>query len=143
MKNRDNFEKIYVEYFDLVYKYLYCLTRNADIAEELAQETFYKAILKIHTFKNQSKISSWLCQIARNLWYNDLKKKQKISVENDEFFEKIISEYNIENDFINNEEKNELINKIKLLDPTMKKVMCLRIYGNFTFKEIAEILRKK
>ena len=82
MKNRDNFEKIYVEYFDLVYKYLYCLTRNADIAEELAQETFYKAILKIHTFKNQSKISSWLCQIARNLWYNDLKKKQKISVEN-------------------------------------------------------------
>lgn len=60
-----NFEDIYVEYFEIVYKYLYCLTRNDDIAEELAQETFYKAILKINSFKKQSKLSTWLCQIAK------------------------------------------------------------------------------
>ena len=42
-----DFEKIYNEHFKLVYKYLLALTNNHDLAEELTQETFYKAILKI------------------------------------------------------------------------------------------------
>ena len=66
----NDFEKIYNDYFKLVYKYLLFLTNNADISEDLAQETFYKAITKIHTFKNKSKISTWLCQIAKNLLLN-------------------------------------------------------------------------
>ena len=65
-----NIEKIYEEYSKIVYKYLFCLTNNKDISEELTQETFYKAILKIDTFKGKCKMSVWLCQIARNLWYN-------------------------------------------------------------------------
>ncbi len=46
-----NIEQIYKEYFGTVYKYLYCLTHNEDIAEELTQETFYRAIKSIHNFK--------------------------------------------------------------------------------------------
>ena len=60
----DEFETIYNQYFNLVYKYLLCLTNNHDLSEELTQETFYKAILKIHTFKGNSKITTWLCKIA-------------------------------------------------------------------------------
>ena len=40
-------EKIYEEYFETVNKYLFCLTHNNDISEELTQETFYKAVKKI------------------------------------------------------------------------------------------------
>ena len=47
------FEDIYVDYFDIVYRYLYCLTRNKDLAEDLAQDTFFKAIRKIDTFKKE------------------------------------------------------------------------------------------
>ena len=72
------FEDIYVDYFDIVYRYLYCLTRNKDLAEDLAQDTFFKAIRKIDTFKKESKLSTWLCQIAKNLWYDELKKNKKI-----------------------------------------------------------------
>ena len=60
-------EEIYVEYFEIVKKYMFCLTRNNDIAEEITQETFYKAVKKINSFKGECKISTWLCQIAKNL----------------------------------------------------------------------------
>ena len=77
-------EKIYEEYFETVNKYLFCLTHNKDISEELTQETFYKAVKKIDTFKGDCKISVWLCQIAKNLWYNELKKNKKIQNINEE-----------------------------------------------------------
>jgi len=86
---KKNIEDIYVEYFDLVYKYLYCLTQNGDLAEELTQDTFFKAIMNINTFKNQSKISTWLCQIAKNLYFDELRKKKKISDTSDDIFDYI------------------------------------------------------
>ena len=143
MKNKKNFETIYTEYFEIVYKYLCFLTRNSDIAEELAQETFYKAILKIDTFKGQAQISSWLCQIAKNLWYDELKKNKKFDVIDSDIFTQIKSNENIENDFIRTEEQQELLKRINSLDEVTRNVMFFRIYGNLTFKEIAEILRQK
>lgn len=62
-----NMEEIYKEYFETVKKYLFCLTHNNDIAEELTQETFYKAVKNIHTFKDDCKISVWLCKIEKIL----------------------------------------------------------------------------
>ena len=141
MKNKRDFETIYTEYFEIVYKYLCFLTKNSDIAEELAQETFYKAILKIDTFKGQAQISSWLCQIAKNLWYDEVKKNKKIDAFDSDVFTQISSNENIENDFIRAEEQQELLNRINSLDEVTRNVMFFRIYGNLTFKEIAEILR--
>ena len=51
-----NIEEIYKEYFETVNKYLFCLTRNNDISEELTQETFYKAVKKVNTYKGDCKI---------------------------------------------------------------------------------------
>ena len=71
-------EKIYKEYFETVHKYLFCLTRNNDISEELTQETFCKAVKKIGTYKSECKISVWLCQIAKNLWLDECRKNQMV-----------------------------------------------------------------
>ena len=71
-------KEIYEEYFETVNKYLFCLTKNYDIAEELTQETFYRAVKKISTYKGECKISVWLCQIAKNLWYDQCRKNKKI-----------------------------------------------------------------
>lgn len=59
-------EQIYEECFETVYKYLFCLTHNADISDELTQETFLQSREKIGTYNEQCKISVWLCQIAKN-----------------------------------------------------------------------------
>ena len=60
-------DKIYKEYFETVYKYLLYLTHNEDLSEELTQETFFKAIKNMSSFKENCHISTWLIQIAKNL----------------------------------------------------------------------------
>lgn len=135
-----NIEKIYKEYFDVVNKYLFCLTHNSDIAEELTQETFYKAVKKIDTFKGNCKISVWLCEIAKNLWYDELRKKNK-TIKEIELYD-IETIENIEETIISNEEKIDFYKKLQKLDKTTREVIYLRITGELTFKEIASILNK-
>ena len=138
-----NIEEIYRQYFKTVYKYLFCLTHNESIAEELTQETFYNAIKNIGKFKGECKISVWLCQIAKHLWYKELKKKKKLFIieENYAEAEMTISE-NIEDDMIEKENKQNLYKRIDKLDEKTKEVINLRIHGELSFKEIAEILGK-
>ena len=52
-----NMKQVYEEHFNTVYKYLLCLTHNANFSEELTQETFLKALEHIDTFKGNCKIS--------------------------------------------------------------------------------------
>ena len=137
-----NMEKIYKENVEIVRKYLLCLTHNADISEELTQETFYKAIKSINSFKNNCKLSVWLCQIAKNLWYNELRKKQKIKLISDDEIMFIQSEEEIENNIILKEDKLELYRKLQKLDVEMRELVYLRITGELSFKEIANILGK-
>ena len=135
-------EQIYEEYFETVNKYLFCLTHNNDISEELTQETFYKAVKKIDTYKGNCKMSVWLCQIAKNLWYNELKKNKRIDLKNAEELEYLKSDENLENDYILKEDKINLYKKIQTLDEQTREVIYLRITGELSFKEIGDILNK-
>lgn len=135
-------EKVYEEYFETVYKYLFCLTHNSDLSEELTQETFYRAVQKIGSFKEECKISVWLCQIAKNLWYDEIKKDKKINKANEEELGLITSSENLEDMIISNEEKMELYRKMQKLDELTREVIYLRITGELSFKEIGNILNK-
>ena len=73
-----NIEEIYKEYSITVYKYLFYLTQNRDISKELTQETFAIAVEDIKKFRGECKLSVWLCQIAKHLWYKELKKVRKV-----------------------------------------------------------------
>ena len=135
-----NMDEIYEECFETVYKYLFCLTHNSDISEELTQETFYRAVKKIDTYNVKCKISVWLCQIAKHLWYNQCRKNKRI-VNTDETFD-IEDPQNLEEQFIAGEEKVLLYKKMQNLDEKTREVMYLRITGELSFKEIGEILGK-
>ena len=135
-------EQIYEEYFETVNKYLFCLTHNADISEELTQETFYRAVKKINTYKGECKISVWLCQIAKNLWYDQCRKNKKITniKEEDLLCEQVMKQ--IEEQAILAEEKISLYKKMQNLDEKTREVIYLRITGELSFKEIGIILNK-
>ena len=137
-----NIDEIYKQYFETVKKYLFCLTHNNDIAEELTQETFYKAVMKINTFKGNCKISVWLCQIAKNLWYNEVKKNKKIQQVEEEDLLTLASTEMVEDTVILNENRINLYKKIQKLDEKTREVIYLRITGELSFKEIASILNK-
>lgn len=59
------------------YMHIYTLCGNKNIAEEITQETFFKALQKIDGFRGDCKISVWLCQIAKNTYITHQKKKKK------------------------------------------------------------------
>ena len=137
-----NLEQLYEEYFQTVNKYLFCLTHNVDISEELTQETFYRAVKKINTYRGECKISVWLCQIAKNLWYDYCRKSKKVINADEQELLKIQSPDKLEEQVILNDEKMSLYKKMQKLDEKTREVIYLRITGELSFKEIGIILNE-
>lgn len=136
-------EEIYQQYSNTVYHYLICLSSDAELAEDLTQETFAIAVKEIPKFRGDCKISVWLCQIAKHLWYKELKKNKKrnfVSIE--ELNEEITDAKMIEEEICQKEEKLHLYKAMQKLDDKSREVMYLRLVGNLSFIEIAEVLGK-
>ena len=70
-------ESIYRQNADTVFRFLMAKTGSVDLSEELTQETFYQAIKNIDRYDGSSRISSWLCGIAKNLLYSHLRGRNK------------------------------------------------------------------
>ncbi len=70
-------DAIYKEYAPIVFKFLISLCNDADTAEELTQETFYRAIKSANRYDGTCKVSTWLCQIAKHLWYQEIDKRKR------------------------------------------------------------------
>ena len=70
-------EEIYRQYSKVVYKYIFCLTQNEELSKEIVQETFLVAVKNIKQFRGKSKITTWLCQIAKYIWYQSNRKKYR------------------------------------------------------------------
>ncbi len=136
-----NIEQIYKEYFETVNKYLFCLTHNSDVSEELTQETFVKAVKKIDAYQGKCEISVWLCQIAKNLYYDYLRKnKENLNI--DDYLFDLGEEDNLEDKVIEKEEKAKLHKQMQKLDEKTREVIILRISGELSFKEIGTVMNK-
>lgn len=136
-------DKIYKKYSEIVYKYVFCLTGNEDITEEIVQETFLVAVKDINKFRGECKISTWLCQISKYIWYKKLKKeKSKKEIPLDLLQNTLCIEESIEENLWSKEKKIQLFKKLQSFDEDTKNVMYLRIFGNFEYNEIAEIMNK-
>lgn len=129
-----DFSEIYKEHIKKVYRFLLALTENETLAEELTQQTFYKAFLNIDRFEGRSSIYTWLCQIGKNEWLLECRRYRKLSFDT---FGDIADEREMEEDLVR---KNQVTLAkqalLKLPDP-YKDVLILRIYGNLPFAEIA------
>lgn len=124
-------EELYKEYSSLVYHYLYGLTNNIELSEELMQDTFYAAIKGIKKFKGECKISVWLCQIAKNKWKDYIKKTSKFKISSiEDKMESLYVENTIIDDINEKNERIKLYKKIHKLDDNTKEVFYLKKYKN-------------
>lgn len=130
-------DAVYKEYASQVYKYLLSLCHNEDMAEEMTQETFCRAVKSIKNYDGSCKLYVWLCQIAKHVWYGELEKKKKSTCLLDE---NVSDKTDVENDAVLQNEKMELFKAMQQLDPIRREVVYLRLTGEFSFKEIGEIL---
>ena len=131
----------YREYAGMVYKFLLSLCYEEELAEELTQETFYQAVRSVDRYDGSCKVSTWLCQIAKHLWYREMeRRKRKGTSELTADMESL--EKPVEEQLLVKEEKMELFRKVHVLDEISKEIVLLRVTGAFSFKEIAELFGK-
>ena len=131
----------YREYAVMVYKFLLSLCYEEELAEELTQETFYQAVRSVDRYDGSCKVSTWLCQIAKHLWYREMeRRKRKGTSELTADMESL--EKPVEEQLLVKEEKMELFRKVHVLDEISKEIVLLRVTGAFSFKEIAELFGK-
>ena len=138
-----DFESIYQQYGKTVYFFLLSLTQNESLSEELTQETMCRAIMNIGAFCGESKMSVWLCQIAKNTLYDHLK-KQKKQLLGDEKLEKTESaggEF-LEEKLAQRSQAMEIHKVLHRLSEPYKEVFSLRTFGELTFREIGMLFGK-
>lgn len=132
-----DFEKLFIDNRDFIFKYLMKLTRDSSLAEELTQETFFRAYMNYSSLRDKEKASVWLCQIAKNTYfavYNENKKRN--SYEND------LSDENVEDAFFQKEISREALACLHQLEEPYKEVFMLSVFGGFSFKEISSLFGK-
>ena len=135
----DSMEQIYLEHAKTVYGFLLTRTGNPDLAEELTQETFYQAVKHVDRYEGKSSVSTWLCGIAKNLWYGYLK-KQKNQTSLSEAEE--IPVDSAETELFRGWENLQVLRMIHRLEDPMREVIYLRLIGNLSFAQIGEIMER-
>jgi RNA polymerase sigma factor (sigma-70 family) len=138
-RNVTEFESIYNQYFRDVYSFVLSLSRNEQIAEEITQETFIKALKNIDKFKGNCKINVWLCQIAKNTYFTYLDKQKRFGTDD---IPEEISQNSIESMIMNKEETFRLHKVLHRLKDPYKEVFTLRVFGELSFKQISQLFEK-
>ncbi len=135
-----DFGEIYTEYFTDVYKYMLSLCRDESIAEEIAQETFFKAMRHMDQFNGTCKLYVWLCQIAKNTYFSLYQKqKRNVPVIDTEFQE---TTFDVEKDFLNKEAAERIHVLLHSMNEPYKEVFTLRVFGELPFSQIGALFAK-
>jgi len=131
-------EEVYRQYRDMIYRYLYRLCRSETLAEELTQETFYQALKSWHKFKENSSISTYLCAIAKRLYWSVLRKKDfPVAEEKQEAAQSDFVELLIRHDRAM--AAHHLLHALK--EP-YREVFTLRTFCDMSHAEIGELFHK-
>ena len=135
-------EQIYHQHFDSVYRYLLSLSGDQEIAREMTSETFFKAMQALDRFRHECDIRVWLCQIAKNTYFSHLKKRQReVPLEQAALIEG--EENKTPERQIEAADNALFLHKVlHQLEEPYKEVFFLRVFGELSFRQIGEIFHK-
>jgi RNA polymerase sigma-70 factor (ECF subfamily) len=134
----EKFEEVYVQHFQYVYRFLLGLCRNASLAEEIAQETFVRAMTQWEKFRGNCAVNTWLCSIAKNIYFAHLKHKCFVPLEEQQTPAGLLVEEAIFAD-----ETQLSLHRLlhKLLEP-YKEVFALRVFSDLSYQQIGMLFDK-
>ena len=135
-----DYEKLYRSYYMQVYSFAVSLTRNRDQAEEITQNTFFKAITSDAKYKGKSNELTWLCSIVKNLYYDELRKSKRITDMSETL--ELVSEQDTAQSVEDADTAFRIHIILHSLDEPYKEVFQLRVFGELSFSQIAAIFGK-
>ena len=133
----DDFYELYAQ---SVYRYLFSLIGEADTAEELTQETFYQALKNIDTYRGESTPQVWLCAIAKRLWVKELERRKRTVFVEKSVLSCVAASTDLTKDLEDKQERVALYRAMQKLDAETREVIHLRFAGDFSFRDIGDIL---
>ena len=138
-ENVTEYERVFEENNGFIFKYLMKLCGNASLAEELTEETFFRAYINFSSLRDLNRASSWLCSIAKNTyyaWYNENKR----FIHPEEAPE--ATSPDISTSIVERELSKEATLKLRELEEPYKEVFMLSVFGGLTLKEISAVYGK-
>lgn len=136
-----DFEEIYHLYFREVFLYIRSLAVDEHIAEEVSQETFFKALRAIDNFDGSKDIRAWLFTIAKNTYFSYYK-KNKMEVGFDSFDETTDTGVTMSEILTNEEDAFTIHQFLHTMGEPYKEVFSLRVFGELKFEKIGKIFGK-
>ena len=133
-------EDLYRRHAEGVYRYLFALCREGDTAEELTQETFCQALRQLDSFRGDCAPQTWLCAIAKRLWYGELSRRGRTAPLEEGALENLPAPDDPALEAERREDRLRLYQAIQKLDADTREVICLRISGELSFQDIGTIL---
>lgn len=134
------FEAIFKDFSPMVFRFLLSHCGDESLAEELTAETFYQAYLHIGRFRGDCKIETWLCQIAKNALYKERKRRGRIAGQ--DRLEGVEADVNLFEAIASKEQAMQIHKHLHLLKEPYREVFSLRVFGDLSFREIADICGK-
>ena len=123
-----------------VFSYVMTLAKDRNDAEEITQETFFRAISTEKSFKGESESFTWLCAIAKNIFIDE---KRRSAKEDDELSEELPdNDRGIEQKLSDKAMSLKIHSILHQLEEPYKEVFQLRVFGELSFAEIGSIFGK-
>ena len=134
-------QRLYEAYYMRVYSYVMTLAKSKDLSEEITQETFYRAISSEGSYRGDSDELTWLCAIAKNLFYDEMRKHARYDdAEISEEIEDRVA--GPEESAVQRADSFRIHVILHTLEEPYKEVFELRCFGELSFRQIGTIFGK-
>ncbi len=138
-----NLDEMYKEYSKMVYAFLYSMCKNRHLAEDLTQDTFLKAYKNIEKYDENRKMSTWLCEIAKNLYIDHTRKHKNKEIPDDLLVSETLGKAEENHNTDNYPSVHDILKLVHSLDEPYKEVFLLRYSMGFSYGEIADLFGEK
>jgi RNA polymerase sigma-70 factor (ECF subfamily) len=132
-------EEIYAQYFRRVYTFVLSLSRNEHTAEEITQETFFRAFSKLNSFRGESDEVTWLCAIARNLVVDEKRRQGRFGQLPEDA---IAREKTVEQSAVERDDSFRVHLALHALEEPYREVFELRVFGELSFAQVGQIFHR-
>ena len=134
------FEKIFLENRDMIYRLLLKLSGNPSVAEELTEEAFFRGYMNFSSLRDKGKASVWLCQIAKNLYFSFYNEQKKMLADSAE--DTADEAANLQKCFEAKETADRALHCLHSLEEPYREVFMLSVFGEVSLKDISRLFGK-